>query len=93
MGYKLYRSQKFITVQDLSCEQMRALPNVAQRSWVSGCNNYYKFVLSKGAKVEELGDEPERSGARRSQPTEGSSPKVNPASAGAKSVTTCPAFF
>jgi hypothetical protein len=39
---------------------MRALPNVAQRSWVSGCNNKYKFVLGAGAKVEDTpagGDE------------------------------------
>ncbi len=40
-------------MQDLNCEQMRALPNVAERSWVSGCNNHYKFVLSAGAKVED----------------------------------------
>jgi hypothetical protein len=32
--YKLSRSQKFITVQDLYCGQMR----------VSGCKNQYKFV-------------------------------------------------
>jgi len=32
---------------------MRALPNVAQRSWVSGCNRHNKFVLSAVAKVED----------------------------------------
>jgi hypothetical protein len=45
--YNLSRSQKFITVQDLNCVQMR----------VSGCNNHYKFVLSAGVKVEERSDE------------------------------------
>ena len=44
LQYKLSRRQKFITVQNLNCLQMRALPNVAQRSWVSGCKNHYKFV-------------------------------------------------
>jgi hypothetical protein len=34
--YKLSRSQKAVTVQNLKCVQMR----------VSGCNNHYKFVLS-----------------------------------------------
>jgi hypothetical protein len=38
--YKLSRSQKTITVQDLNCGQMR----------VSGCMNHYKFVMSAGAK-------------------------------------------
>ena len=42
--YKLSRSQKTVMVQDLYCGQMRALPNVAERSWVSGCNNHYKSV-------------------------------------------------
>jgi hypothetical protein len=37
--YKLSRSQKFVKVQDLNCVLMR----------VSGCKNYYKFVLSAGA--------------------------------------------
>jgi len=37
--YNLSRSQKFVKVQDINCEQMR----------VSGCNGYYKFVLSAGA--------------------------------------------
>jgi len=45
--YKLSRSQKFIMVQDLYCEQMR----------VSGCMNHYGFVSSAGAKVEERSDE------------------------------------
>jgi hypothetical protein len=43
-GYKLSRSQKFITVQELNCVQMR----------VSGCKNYYKFVLSAGAKAKSV---------------------------------------
>jgi len=42
--YKLSRSQKFITVQELNCVQMR----------VSGCKNYYKFVLSAGAKAKSV---------------------------------------
>jgi hypothetical protein len=37
--YKLSRSQKFIKVQDLNCEQMS----------VSGCRSHYEFVLSAGA--------------------------------------------
>jgi hypothetical protein len=41
--YKLSRSQKSVTVQDLNCGQMR----------VSGCKNHYKFVLGAGAKVED----------------------------------------
>jgi len=28
-------------------------PGVAERSWLSGCNKHYKFVLGEGAKVEE----------------------------------------
>jgi len=32
---------------------MCALPNVAKRSWVSGFNFHYGFVLGAGAKVEE----------------------------------------
>jgi hypothetical protein len=39
-GYKLSRSQKTVTVQDLYCGQM----------CVSGCKNYYESVLSAGAK-------------------------------------------
>jgi hypothetical protein len=54
---KLSRSQKTVTVQDLDCVQMRALPDEALRSWVSGCKNHYKFVLGAGAKVEERSDE------------------------------------
>jgi hypothetical protein len=42
--YKLSRRQKFITVQDFNCVQMR----------VSGCNNHYKFVLSAGAKAKSV---------------------------------------
>jgi len=38
--YKLSRSQKIITVQDLNYGQMR----------VSGCKNHYKIVLRAGAK-------------------------------------------
>ena len=52
--YKLSRSQKSVIVQDLNCVQMRALPNVAQRSWVSGCKNYYKFVKGAGAKAKTV---------------------------------------
>jgi hypothetical protein len=37
--YNLSRSQKFVKVQVLNCEQMR----------VSGCNGHYEFVLSAGA--------------------------------------------
>ena len=37
--YKLSRSQKTVTVQDLNCGQMR----------VSGYMNHYKFVLCAGA--------------------------------------------
>jgi hypothetical protein len=47
--YKLSRNQKLVKVEDLNCVQMRALPNVAERSWVSGCSNHYEFVLSAGA--------------------------------------------
>jgi hypothetical protein len=42
--YKLSRSQKFITVQELYCVQMR----------VSGCKNHYKFVLSVGASAKSV---------------------------------------
>ena len=42
--YKLSRSQKFITVQELNCVQMR----------VSGCNGHYKSVLSAGAKAKTV---------------------------------------
>jgi hypothetical protein len=50
----LSRSQKFVKVQDLNCVQMRALPNVAKRSWVSGCNGHYKSVLRAGAKAKSV---------------------------------------
>jgi len=43
-GYKLSRSQKFVTVQDLNCGQMR----------VSGCKNHYKFVLRTGTKAKSV---------------------------------------
>jgi hypothetical protein len=42
--YNLSRSQKTVTVQDLSCVQMR----------VSGCKNHYKFVLGAGAKAKTV---------------------------------------
>jgi hypothetical protein len=42
--YKLSRSQKSVTVQDLNCEQMR----------VSGCKNHYEFVLGAGAKAKTV---------------------------------------
>jgi len=43
--------------RDFNCVQMRALLNVAQRSWVSGCRYHYKSVTGAGAKVEERSDE------------------------------------
>jgi len=42
--YKLSRSQKSVTVQDLNGGQMR----------VSGCNNHYKFVLGTGTKAKSV---------------------------------------
>jgi hypothetical protein len=42
--YKLSRSQKSVTVQDLNRGQMR----------VSGCNNHYKFVLGAGVKAKTV---------------------------------------
>ena len=42
--YKLSRSQKFVTVQDFNCVQMR----------VSGCKYHYKFVLGAGAKAKTV---------------------------------------
>ena len=42
--YKLSRSQKYVTVQDLYWGQVR----------VSGCNGYYKFVLGAGAKAKSV---------------------------------------
>jgi len=42
--YNVERSQKFITVQDFNCGQMR----------VSGYNNHYKFVLRAGAKAKSV---------------------------------------
>ena len=52
--YNLSRSQKFVTVQDLNCVQMRALPTEAERRWLSGYNNHYKFVLGAGAKAKSV---------------------------------------
>ena len=43
-GFKLSRSQKFITVQDLNCGQMS----------VSGCTDHYKIVFSAGAKAKTV---------------------------------------
>jgi len=43
-GYKLSRSQKIVTVQDLNCVQMR----------VSGYNSHYEFVLSAGTKAKSV---------------------------------------
>ena len=42
--YKLSRSRKSVTVQDLNCGQMR----------VSGCKNHYKFVLGAGVKAKTV---------------------------------------
>src|SRR4030042_6996092 len=42
--YKLSRNQKIVMIQDFDCGQMR----------VSGCNGYYKFVLSAGAKAKSV---------------------------------------
>jgi hypothetical protein len=42
--YKLDRSQKFITMQDLNCGQM----------CVSGCNDHYEFVLRAGVKAKTM---------------------------------------
>jgi len=67
--YKLSRSQKFITVQDFNCGQMRALPNVAERSWVSGCNGHYKFVLGVGAKAKSMTTVPAVASAKAGQLT------------------------
>jgi hypothetical protein len=33
---------------------MRALPTVAERRWVSGCNGHYEFVLGAGAKAKSV---------------------------------------
>jgi hypothetical protein len=42
--YKLSRSQEFVKVQDLNCEQMS----------VSGCSGHYEFVLGAGAKAKSV---------------------------------------
>ena len=44
--YKLAGDRYQVMVQDFNCVQMCALPTEAERRWVSGCNNHYKFVLS-----------------------------------------------
>ena len=63
--YRLSRSQKLVKVQDLNCVQMR-VPALTLRSkrHGSGCNNHYDFVLSAGAKVEELATKPRFGGAK-----------------------------
>jgi len=40
--------------KDFNCVQMRALPNVAQRSWVSGFNSHYEFVLATGVRAKTV---------------------------------------
>jgi hypothetical protein len=42
--YKLYRSQKFVKMQDFDCGQMS----------VSGCNGHYEFVLGAGTKAKSV---------------------------------------
>ena len=42
--YNMSRSQKFVMVQDFNCGQMR----------VSGCNDYYKFVLGAETKAKTV---------------------------------------
>lgn len=42
--YNVYRSQKFVKVQDFDCEQMS----------VSWCKGHYKFILSAGAKAKSV---------------------------------------
>ena len=42
--YKVDRSQKFVMVQDLNCEQMS----------VSGWNGHYEFVMGAGAKAKSV---------------------------------------
>ena len=44
LRHKLSRSQNLVKVQDFNCVQMR----------VSGCKNYYKFVLSAGVKAKTV---------------------------------------
>ena len=41
-------------VQGFNWVQMRALPDEAQRSRVSGCNGHYEFVLGAGAKAKTV---------------------------------------
>jgi hypothetical protein len=42
--YKLSRSQKTVTMQDLYCVQVS----------VSGCKNHYKFILSAGVEAKSV---------------------------------------
>jgi len=42
--YKISRSQKTVTMQELYCGQVR----------VSGCKNHYKYVLKAGAKAKSV---------------------------------------
>ena len=42
--YNLFRSQKFVKLQDFDCGQMR----------VSGCNGHYEFVLGAVAKAKTV---------------------------------------
>jgi len=53
-GTRQLAGQKAVTMQDLNCVQIRALPTVAERRWVSGRMNRYKFVLSAGAKAKSV---------------------------------------
>jgi hypothetical protein len=52
--YDLSRSHEAVPAQDFDCGQMRALPNVAWRSWVSGCRLHYKVVLVAGTKAKTV---------------------------------------
>jgi len=58
-GTPRQRGQKAVTVQDFNCGHMR-VPALTLRSkrHGSGWKNYYKFVLSAGAKVEEIATKP-----------------------------------
>jgi hypothetical protein len=53
--YKLSRSQKTVTMQDLNCWQMR-VPALTLRSkchW-SGCKNHYQSVMGAGTKAKTV---------------------------------------
>ena len=56
-GIKLIEARKLSRYAEIYLRAEERLPNVAERSWVSGCNNNYQFVLSAGAKAEEQSDE------------------------------------